>query len=69
MPEMDGRLDGQGGGGAAPGNSRFGWGTIKGTSQISGRRGLTMKKEERRVETERGMKQAGHIDVCASLNQ
>ena len=46
MPEMDGRRDGQGGGGAAPGNSRFGWGTIRGTSQITGRRGLKMKKRE-----------------------
>ena len=43
---IDGSLDGQIGGGAASGKGRFGWGTIRGTSQNSGRRGLNMMKKK-----------------------
>ena len=44
-------------GGAAQGNSMFSWGSIRGTSQNSGREGLKNDEEERRGEMERGMRQ------------
>ena len=53
-----GGLDGQRRGGAAQGNasSRFGWGTIRGTSQNGGRRGGENGEAKRRVNGERRRK-------------
>ena len=50
-----GGLNGQrGGGGAAQGKSRFGWGII--LARTVGEGGLKNDEEERRVEIERGVK-------------